>query len=78
MSLIPFFSCQDNEETLNELEQCTYFMSKTLNDVLSMQKIEEGALVLKQSKCSLRIIAQNVISSLKVSIISKNLDLKGI
>jgi len=60
-------------ETLEMMREASQFMSDTLNDVLSIQKIEEGKLEICPKPFHLADIVKSVSLSLKGQIDSKNL-----
>ena len=66
----------DETEALTMMEESSRYMSETLNDVLSIDKIEQGAFVLNREKFSLVDMIQNSFLALKSMSISKNITLR--
>lgn len=64
-------SSRDSIETIEMMSEATHFMSETLNDVLSIQKIEEGKLDLDYHICEVDTILRNAYNSLRAHIGSK-------
>ena len=62
-----------DKECLLNMKEASSFMSNTLNDVLSMQKIEEGKMELDLDTFSIADTIARVISIMSASIISKNI-----
>lgn len=65
-------SSQDSMETIEMMSEATHFMSETLNDVLSIQKIEEGKLDLDYHICEVDTILRNAYNSLRTHISSNS------
>lgn len=63
----------EDAETLSMMDNAVGFMSETLNDVLSMQKIEEGKLELQYSECNIITIAEKVYLTLRGQFHAKKL-----
>lgn len=61
------------QESLVMMKDASTFMSETLNDVLSMQKIEEGKLELELNPFSLHTTLSKVCSTFKGALRNKNL-----
>ena len=63
-------------ESLLMMRDASTFMSETLNDVLSMQKIEEGKLELELAPFSIRECVSKVYSTFRGSLITKDVTFK--
>ena len=66
----------EEAEALTMMEESSRYMSETLNDVLCIDKIEQGAIVLNHDKFSLVEMIQNSFLALKSMSISKNITLR--
>ena len=66
---------EQDKESLEIMRAASSFMSKTLNGVLSMQKIEEGKFELEYSTCSLQTIVRTMLATLTGSAAKKNLSM---
>ena len=60
-------------DTLNMMDQSASFMSDTLNDVLSLQKIEEGKMELSKEFFSVRAMLSALEATIRGSLVSKRL-----
>ena len=65
----------EDRSTIMMMNEATSFMSDTLNDVLSIQKIEEGKLELQYEVFAVKSMINTVHLSLKGQLTSKNLNL---
>eukprot|EP01035_Chromulina_nebulosa_P028849 gene28849-biopygen18458 len=65
-------------DLLTMMTASTEFMSETLNNVLSLQKMEEGKVQLEMSSFSIAESISKVSSSLAGALVAKNLHLKSI
>lgn len=62
-------------QAVDMMNEATGFMTETLNDVVSVEKIEEGDLELQLAPSDIRTIIQTVQLSMKGSLAAKNLSL---
>ena len=62
-------------ESLDNMKLATNFMSNTLNDVLNMQKIEEGKFELELTPFDMRSIITTVFATCRASAVAKKLQL---
>jgi CheY-like chemotaxis protein/two-component sensor histidine kinase len=63
-----------DRESIVAMKHAAIFMSDTLNDVLSMQKIEEGKLVLEMTPFCIAISTKNIVSIFQGALSAKNLN----
>jgi CheY-like chemotaxis protein len=63
-----------DRESLGAMKNAAIFMRDTLNDVLSMQKIEEGKLVLEMTPFCIAISTKNIVSIFQGALSAKNLN----
>lgn len=63
----------EDMETIQMVREAAAFMGETLNDVLSLQKIDDGKLELKNQKTYLRSLIRSVVLSLNGHITSKGI-----
>jgi signal transduction histidine kinase/FixJ family two-component response regulator len=68
----------DDRDVLDMMKESTSFMTETLNDVLSIQKIEDGKLELQFHDTSLESIIRGVCNSQKASYSSKDINIKKV
>ncbi len=66
----------DDMDVIDMMKESTNFMTETLNDVLSIQKIEDGKLELQMHKTSLESIIRGVCNSQKASYSVKDINVK--
>jgi signal transduction histidine kinase len=71
-----FTFTNETSETLGMMQEATHLMAETLNDVLSIQKIEEDKLDLVYDVCDVDNITQNASKSLHAQIRSKGVHLQ--
>ena len=65
-------------ESLNNMKFATNFMSDTLNDVLDVQKIEEGMLELELSTFDIREVVNTVFATCAHGVTSKDISLRSV
>ena len=68
----------DDMDVIEMMKESTNFMTETLNDVLSIQKIEDGKLELQMHKTSLESIIRGVCNSQKASYSVKDIHVKPV
>ena len=66
---------ESDAETINMMREATFFMTETLNDVLSIQKIEEGMLELHFERFWIRELVHTVSLSFRGQLSSKEIQL---
>mmetsp|Transcript_30216 Transcript_30216/g.41566 ORF Transcript_30216/g.41566 Transcript_30216/m.41566 type:complete len:767 (-) Transcript_30216:185-2485(-) len=66
---------ESDRESLLIMKGASEFMSDTLNDVLSIQKIEEGMVELEMSPFSINDVISKVLLTFRGAILSKNIQL---
>ncbi len=66
----------DITETLNAMSEAAMFMAETLDDILSLQKIEEGKFELSMAPVSIRAVILKLESVFKGGLRSKGLTLE--
>jgi len=66
---------EEDKETIGMMREAAGFMAETLNDVLSIQKIEEGKLELQFARCLIASIVRTVHMSLLGQLNSKSITL---
>ena len=62
-------------ETIDMMQEATHFMAETLNDVLSIQKIEEGKFEIELAECEVKSIVNNASLTLRGQMYLKGIDL---
>jgi len=66
----------DGRDTIEMMKEATHFMSETLNDVLSIEKIEEGKLQLQYDYFSVCDMMNTVRLSMRGQVTAKNMHLQ--
>lgn len=67
----------DQKEALVMMKEGTTYMTETLNDILSMQKIEEGVFTMQFAKVDLTMTLKNVVSAYKDLITDKRISFRA-